>query len=94
MCLEQSSAEMDVQHCRQAQSFFDACMKDKLGMERPHYGYHSLIHVHDSNRSGIEFDSKIKSDVKNTLSCFPDQNRLTRNRNGWTILVARARGRM
>ena len=37
-------------YCRKTQASFDKCMKDNLDMERPHYGYHSLLKVHQTDR--------------------------------------------
>jgi NADH dehydrogenase (ubiquinone) 1 alpha subcomplex subunit 8 len=50
MCLEKSSTELDYKYCRVTQAAFDTCMKEKLGMERPHFGYHALVKVHETKR--------------------------------------------
>ncbi len=49
-CLEKSSREMRYYKCRKTQAVFDECMKDKLGLERPHYGYLALTKVHETSR--------------------------------------------
>jgi hypothetical protein len=36
--------------CRNTQASFDKCMKDSFDMDRPHYGYHSLAKVHQTDR--------------------------------------------
>merc|ERR1711902_63335 len=49
-CLENSSQFMDLGKCRKTQGIFDKCMKDNMNIERPHYGYFSLVRVHDTKR--------------------------------------------
>jgi hypothetical protein len=39
-----------VSRCRNTQAIFDSCMKEKLGMERPHIGYHTEARLHESTR--------------------------------------------
>ena len=49
-CLEKSSRRLEFHKCRKTQGAFDECMKDKLGLERPHYGYLALTQVHETSR--------------------------------------------
>merc|ERR1712059_48943 len=49
-CLEKNSASMDFWECRKTQAIFDGCIKENLGMDRPHWGYHSLPKIHDTDR--------------------------------------------
>ena len=44
-CLERGSSHMEFRECRKTQEAFDNCMVESYGMERPHYGYHSLPKV-------------------------------------------------
>lgn len=36
--------------CRKTQAVYDQCVVDKLGIERPEYGYFCRVKVHHSNR--------------------------------------------
>lgn len=36
--------------CRKTQAVYDQCVMDKLGMERPEYGYFCRVKVHNSSR--------------------------------------------
>jgi len=49
-CLDQSSSAMEMRFCRNTQAIFDSCMLTKLGISRPHYGYHSEARVHITDR--------------------------------------------
>ena len=37
-----------------AQAKFDGCMKEKLNMDRPPYGYFNMIRVHETSRPPVE----------------------------------------
>jgi len=50
MCLDKSSWDMGFDACHKTQALFDGCMKDKLGMERPHWGYFCEPRVHETQR--------------------------------------------
>ncbi len=50
LCLEQAGGDRSYKKCRKTQAVFDACMKDNLGMDRPHFGYHMLAKVHQTDR--------------------------------------------
>lgn len=54
MCLDKSSFNLSFLECRNTQAVFDRCMKDKLDMDRPPYGYHCLVKVHDTARPKVE----------------------------------------
>merc|ERR1712080_710349 len=49
-CLEKSSADLAFNECRKTQGVFDACILKNLGMERPHFGYHCLPKIHETDR--------------------------------------------
>ncbi|KAK0092669.1 hypothetical protein PV326_000891 [Microctonus aethiopoides] len=49
-CVYRSSPNMSFQPCRNTQSVLDKCVLDKIGIERPAYGYFSEVKVHDSKR--------------------------------------------
>eukprot|EP00092_Neocalanus_flemingeri_P010083 GFUD01010866.1.p1 GENE.GFUD01010866.1~~GFUD01010866.1.p1 ORF type:complete len:199 (-),score=38.27 GFUD01010866.1:83-637(-) len=49
-CLEKSSASMDFLECRKTQAMYDACVLKHLELERPHYGYHCLPKIHETDR--------------------------------------------
>ena len=44
-CMEKSSGDMQFYECRRTQAIYDKCVKEKMGLERPHYGYHCLPKV-------------------------------------------------
>ena len=50
MCLEKSDYKLKFSHCRETGEAYNACMKEKMGMETPHFGYHALVKVHQSDR--------------------------------------------
>ena len=50
MCLERSSTDMALTKCRKTQAAFDACMKQNLNQDRPHYAYHTMAKIHDTTR--------------------------------------------
>jgi len=50
MCLERSSSDFLFSPCRKTQAAFDSCMMDNLNIERPHYGYHCLPKIHETDR--------------------------------------------
>jgi len=50
MCLDKSSHDMDFDKCRNTQAAFDGCMKDKVGIDRPPFGYLCETKVHESTR--------------------------------------------
>jgi len=50
MCLEKSDYKLRFAECRQTGAEYNACMKEKMGMETPHFGYHALVKVHQSDR--------------------------------------------
>uniref|UniRef100_A0A336LNF5 NADH dehydrogenase [ubiquinone] 1 alpha subcomplex subunit 8 n=1 Tax=Culicoides sonorensis TaxID=179676 RepID=A0A336LNF5_CULSO len=49
-CLDQSSQDQNFRFCRKTQAVYDQCVLDKLGMERPEYGYFCRVKVHNSSR--------------------------------------------
>ena len=51
MCMEKSGhGKLRFSNCRQTGEDYNACMKEKMGMETPHFGYHALVKVHQSDR--------------------------------------------
>ena len=44
-CMEKSSGDMQFYECRRTQGIYDKCVQEKMGLERPHYGYHCLPKV-------------------------------------------------
>ena len=42
--------DMALIHCRKTQAAFDACVKDNMGLDRPHYAYHTMAKIHDTTR--------------------------------------------
>merc|ERR1712127_1031930 len=49
-CLEKGSAQMYFNKCRNTQSVYDKGVLDNMDLERPHYGYHCLPKIHDTDR--------------------------------------------
>jgi len=50
MCLERGSDSFLFAQCRKTQAVFDACVMENLKLERPHYGYHCLPKIHETDR--------------------------------------------
>lgn len=49
-CIDKSSSNMAFRHCRRTQNIFDTCMKDKLEIARPDFGYFCRGRVHKTLR--------------------------------------------
>ncbi|XP_022127393.1 NADH dehydrogenase [ubiquinone] 1 alpha subcomplex subunit 8 [Pieris rapae] len=49
-CIDKSSGDMALQHCRKTQGVFDQCMLENLNLERPPFGYFTEVRVHDTKR--------------------------------------------
>ncbi|XP_050678888.1 NADH dehydrogenase [ubiquinone] 1 alpha subcomplex subunit 8 [Leptidea sinapis] len=49
-CIDKSSGDMGLQHCRTTQGVFDGCMLEKLNLERPPFGYFCEARVHATTR--------------------------------------------
>ncbi|CAH2249513.1 NADH dehydrogenase [ubiquinone] 1 alpha subcomplex subunit 8 [Pararge aegeria] len=49
-CIDKSSGDFGLQHCRTTQGVFDGCMLEKLHLERPGFGYFTEARVHATNR--------------------------------------------
>ncbi|XP_026490567.1 NADH dehydrogenase [ubiquinone] 1 alpha subcomplex subunit 8 [Vanessa tameamea] len=49
-CLDKSSGDFGLQHCRKTQGVFDKCMLENLNLERPPFGYFCEARVHDTKR--------------------------------------------
>ncbi|CAH2045264.1 unnamed protein product, partial [Iphiclides podalirius] len=53
-CVDKSSGNYAFGPCRTTQAAFDGCMKDKLSMERPDFGYFTRPRIHCSPRPAPE----------------------------------------
>lgn len=49
-CVDKSSGDFGYRHCRKTQEVFDYCMKDRLCVLRPEFGYFCRGRVHTSHR--------------------------------------------
>lgn len=49
-CVDKSSGDYSLQYCRKTQAVFDKCMKDKLCIERPEFGYFCRARIHETPR--------------------------------------------
>ncbi|CAK1548819.1 unnamed protein product [Leptosia nina] len=49
-CIDKSSGDMGLKHCRKTQGVFDQCMLEKLNLERPSFGYFTEARVHATTR--------------------------------------------
>lgn len=47
-CIDKSSGDYDYRYCRKTQKVLDCCMKDKLCINRPDFGYFCRPRVHTS----------------------------------------------
>ena len=51
-CVDKSSGEYSLRHCRRTQKVFDDCMKEKACVTRPDFGYFCRGRVHSSKSPG------------------------------------------
>ena len=58
LCIDQSDGHYPLDICLKNRSYFDNCMKDKMGMERPELGYFSQVRVHKTDRPKPEYTFK------------------------------------
>lgn len=58
LCIDQSDGRYPLDICLKNRSYFDDCMKNKMGMERPEFGYFSQVRAHNSNRPKPEYKFK------------------------------------
>ena len=58
LCIDQSDGRYPLDICMKNRSYFDDCMKNKMGIERPGLGYFSQVRVHNSNRPKPEYKFK------------------------------------
>ena len=76
-CMEKSSGDMQFYECRGTQGIYDKCVNEKMGMERPHYGYHCLPKV--SSESGSKLIPPPRSMTQTGLLPW------SKNLAGWTM---------
>ncbi|XP_047537031.1 NADH dehydrogenase [ubiquinone] 1 alpha subcomplex subunit 8-like [Vanessa atalanta] len=48
-CVDKSSGNFSFAKCRKTQAIFDECMKEKVSIERPDFGYFCRARVHSSS---------------------------------------------
>ena len=41
---------MEFAECRKTQAAYDNCVLKNMDLEKPHYGYHCLTKIHDTDR--------------------------------------------
>ncbi|CAB3245722.1 unnamed protein product [Arctia plantaginis] len=49
-CIDKSSGDMSYRFCRRTQKIFDTCMREKLEVHRPDFGYFCRGRVHKTTR--------------------------------------------
>lgn len=49
-CIDKSSGDYSLKHCRTTQGVFDTCMLEKLNIARPGFGYFTEARIHDTKR--------------------------------------------
>ena len=49
-CLEKGDSNMEFAECRKTQAAYDNCVLKNMDLEKPHYGYHCLTKIHDTDR--------------------------------------------
>jgi len=50
MCLDKNSQDMSFENCRNTQTMFDECLKDKVGIDKAPHGYFCESRIHESVR--------------------------------------------
>jgi len=49
-CLDKSSTSLAMRYCRNTQAIYDTCLREKMGLDRPHIGYFTEARVHQTTR--------------------------------------------
>ena len=49
-CIDETDGRYPLTVCLENRGYFDDCMKNKFGLEKPELGYFSQIRVHNSSR--------------------------------------------
>ena len=78
-CMEKSSGDMQFYECRKTQGVYDKCVEEKMGLKRPHYGYHCLPKVNEISLKYIFFIFLPRSMTQT------GQHRRRRSQPGWRM---------
>ena len=92
-CMEKSSGDMQFYECRKTQGVYDKCVEEKMGLKRPHYGYHCLPKVNlDISKVHLCLSTTNKRDLKYIFFIFlprfmtqTGQHRRRRSQPGWRM---------
>jgi len=49
-CMEWTDYDLKFWYCRKEQGYYDECMTEKMGLERPPFGYFTQVRVHETSR--------------------------------------------
>lgn len=88
-CVDKSSGNYSFSSCRKTQAVFDSCMEEKLGMQRPDFGYFCRARVHESKsvpptpRESCPCHSKFPEPTPSLPDCKPRPAARFSNRNYW-----------
>uniref|UniRef100_A0A0N5AAQ2 NADH dehydrogenase [ubiquinone] 1 alpha subcomplex subunit 8 n=1 Tax=Syphacia muris TaxID=451379 RepID=A0A0N5AAQ2_9BILA len=79
-CIDMSNAKLFVSDCRESQRYFDRCMEEKMGAERPKMGYFSKLHVHETDRPlPKKYERDYKAEAAKVISELPPDKELRKD---------------
>uniref|UniRef100_A0A915BUU9 COX assembly mitochondrial protein n=1 Tax=Parascaris univalens TaxID=6257 RepID=A0A915BUU9_PARUN len=88
-CIDRGSSKLFVSKCRAEQRFVDACIEEKLKIERPKIGYFSKIHVHESKHPKPALKMRdYKAEAAKVLAELPEDYHMRndyRRFNDWRV---------
>lgn len=58
-CIDKNNGMHPLNICLKNRAYFDDCMKDKFGLERPELGYFSQVRVHKTTRPEPKYEPKV-----------------------------------
>lgn len=50
LCIDKNDGRFPLNICKENRGYFDDCMKNKFGLERPEFGHFAQLRVHESKR--------------------------------------------
>ncbi|KAE9553617.1 hypothetical protein FO519_003162 [Halicephalobus sp. NKZ332] len=80
-CIDRKHGKLYVSRCREEQRYLDACVAEKLNIQRPPLGYFSKLHVHESTHPQPEIKPyrDYQKEAAEVLKSLPDDYKLRKD---------------